>query len=163
MIIAPRCQPPDGLVAWGLMQARVATADEYALAATLLHDFNVEYGEPTPDPGTLESRLRGLSATAVLLIGEVGVAVLRFQPSLWTENLECYLAELYIRPSERGRGLGESLLRAALDHARAVGADYVHLGTTEDDVAARHLYEKVGMRRTEGDGGPLMFVYECEL
>lgn len=145
------------------MQARLATANELALAATLLHDFNVEFDEPTPDPQTLASRLRGLPDAAVLLIGEVGVAVLRFQPSLWTKNLECYLAELYVRPGERGQGLGEILLRAALDHARAVGADYVHLGTSEDDVAARHLYEKVGMRRTEGDGGPLMFVYECEL
>lgn len=145
------------------MQARLATANELALAATLLHDFNVEFDEPTPDPRTLASRLRSLPDAAVLLIGEVGVAVLRFQPSLWTDNLECYLAELYVQPGERGHGLGEILLRAALDHARAVGADYVHLGTSEDDVAARHLYEKVGMRRTEGDGGPLMFVYECEL
>jgi hypothetical protein len=37
------------------------------------------------------------------------------------------------------------------------------LGTTEDDVAARHLYEKCGFRRTEGGAGPLMFVYEREL
>lgn len=145
------------------MQPRVAHGGDYAVAATLLHDFNVEFGEPTPDPETLEQRLRALSNSSVLLIGDAGVAVLRFQPSLWTENLECYLAELYVRPSERGRGLGEALLRAALAHARATGADYAHLGTSEDDVAARHLYEKVGMRRTEGENGPLMFVYECEL
>ena len=37
------------------------------------------------------------------------------------------------------------------------------LGTSEDDVAARHLYESCGFRRTEGDGGPLMFVYERDL
>jgi ribosomal protein S18 acetylase RimI-like enzyme len=145
------------------MRTRLADADDFDIAAALLHDFNVEFDEPTPDAATLARRLRGLSDAAVLLIGDVGVVVLRFQPALWTENLECYLAELYVRPAERGRGLGEALLRAALDHARAAGADYVHLGTSEDDVAARHLYEKVGMRRTEGDSGPLMFVYECEL
>ncbi len=145
------------------MQARIATPDELPLAAQLLHDFNTEYDEPTPDPATLAARLRDLPNTSVLLSGEVGVAVLRFQASIWTPHQEAYLAELYIRPADRGRGLGETLLRAALDHARDQGADYVHLGTSEDDVAARHLYEKVGMRRTEGANGPLMFVYEIEL
>jgi ribosomal protein S18 acetylase RimI-like enzyme len=145
------------------MQVRVARDDDFPLAARLLHDFNVEFDEPTPDPATLAARLRALPDTTVLLIGEVGVVVLRFQPSLWTDKRECYLAELYVRPDERGHGLGETVLRAALDHARQEDADYLHLGTSEDDVAARHLYEKVGMRRTEGDAGPLMFVYEIEL
>jgi len=70
---------------------------------------------------------------------------------------------LYVRPAARGAGIGRALLLAALDVARQRGADYIHLGTTEDDVAARHLYERMGFRRTEGDGGPLMFVYEREL
>ncbi len=99
----------------------------------------------------------------MLLAGDVGVCVLRFQPAIWTDNLECYLAELYVRPEHRGDGIGEALLSASLERARERGADYVHLGTTEDDVAARHLYEKAGFRRTEGDDGPLMFVYEREL
>ena len=30
-------------------------------------------------------------------------------------------------------------------------------------MAARHLYESEGFRRTEGDGGPLTFHYEREL
>jgi hypothetical protein len=37
------------------------------------------------------------------------------------------------------------------------------LATTEDDAAARHLYESEGFRRTEGEGGPLAFHYELEL
>ncbi len=37
------------------------------------------------------------------------------------------------------------------------------LSTSEDDVAARHLYEAEGFRRTEGEGGPLTFHYEREI
>jgi ribosomal protein S18 acetylase RimI-like enzyme len=142
---------------------RRAGADDSGLIGQLLHDFNTEFEEPTPPAAILARRVAGLPHTAVLLAEDVGLVVLRFQPSLWTENLECYLAELYVRPAHRGQGIGEALLTAAVDHARAQGADYIHLGTTEDDVAARHLYAKSGFRRTEGDGGPLMFVYEMDL
>lgn len=145
------------------MDIRVAQPADAELIGQLLHDFNTEYDEPTPSPQTLADRIRALPDTDVLLAGDVGVVVLRFQASLWTPHLECYLAELYIRAQHRGQGIGDRLLRAALAHAHDRGADYIHLGTSEDDVAARHLYEKVGMRRTEGVDGPLMFVYEMDL
>ena len=147
------------------MDIRFATSDDAAAIGALLHDFNVEFDVPTPSAAHLARRIVDLMAdrTSVLLAGDMGLAVLRFQPSIWTDNLECYLAELYVRPEHRGKGTGRALLHAALTHAREHGADYIHLGTTEDDVAARHLYEKCGFRRTEGDAGPLMFVYEREL
>lgn len=145
------------------MDIRIAGPADSLLVGRLLHDFNTEYDEPTPDPETLGTRVAALADTDVLLVDDVGLVVLRFQPSIWTEHLECYLAELYVQPAHRGNGLGEALLTAGLQHAATRGADYIHLGTTEDDVAARHLYEKLGMRRTEGAGGPLMFVYEKDL
>ncbi len=156
---------PIGPTLENTMDVRLATGDDAAVIGQLLHDFNVEYDEPTPSADVLAARLADLmrTETDVLLVGDVGVCVLRFQPSIWTDNLECYLAELYVRPGSRGRGIGAALLTSALQHAGARGADYIHLGTTEDDVAARHLYEKAGFRRTEGEGGPLMFVYEREL
>lgn len=147
------------------MDVHLATVADAETIGTLLHDFNVEYDEPTPTAASLAQRIVELMATdtSVVMAGDIGLCVLRFQASIWTDNLECYLAELYVRPKHRGHGIGEQLLSASLEHARERGADYLHLGTTEDDVAARHLYERMGLRRTEGDDGPLMFVYECEL
>jgi ribosomal protein S18 acetylase RimI-like enzyme len=145
------------------MRVHLATDTDLPLAAQLLHDFNTEYDEPTPPPHVLAARLRSLQTTDVLLAGDAGVVVLRYQAALWSEGQECYLAELYVRPDQRGRGIGRALLAAAIERARQQGADYMHLGTTEDDVAARHLYEAMGFRRTEGDDGPLMFVYEMDL
>lgn len=93
-----------------------------------------------------------------------GVAVLRFRPSLWTDALECYLAELYVVPERRGHGLGRALMNAAIEIARERGADYMDLGTSEDDVAARALYESLGFSRREGKpDGPINYYYEREL
>jgi ribosomal protein S18 acetylase RimI-like enzyme len=148
---------------------RLATADDAEAVGRLLHDFNAEFKEPTPDPGWLAERMRVLlreGDTAVLLGGQGpdGLAVLRFRRSIWTEGLECYLAELYVVPDRRGRGLGRALMGAALDLAREHGADYIDLGTSEGDVAARHLYESFGFTNREGGpDGPAMYYYEREL
>ena len=141
--------------------------DALAVAGRLLHDFNTEYDDPSPGAPALTARLGELVAdggTDVLLGGDAeGVAVLRYRPSLWSRADECYLAELYVVPARRGSGVGRTLLRACVERARARGCDFMDLSTSEDDVAARHLYEAEGFRRTEGEGGPLTFHYEIEL
>ncbi|MGZ5417673.1 MAG: GNAT family N-acetyltransferase [Nocardioides sp.] len=149
-----------------------AGGDGLATAARLLHDFNVEYDEPTPPPDELAVRLAELIGgghVTVLLAREhetgaaVGVAVMRVQPSVWSRAQEAYLAELYVVPGRRGQGYGRELITEAVRAAREQGADYAFLVTSEDDVLAQRLYEAAGFRRTEGDGGPLMLAYEREL
>ena len=146
-----------------------ARAADAAAIARLLDDFNTEFGEPTPGPDALAERVAALLAggeTVVLLTtdGPHGLALLRFRPSLWTAGLECYLAELYVAPDRRGRGLGRALMEAAIEIAREQGADYMDLNTGEEDVAARALYESLGFSNREGKpDGPLNYYYEREL
>ena len=148
---------------------RRAELPDAEAAGRLLHDFNSEFEEPTPGPRRLGERVRHLltdGQTIVLLggTGPDGLAVLRFRPSIWTEGLECYLAELYVVPEQRGHGLGRALMEAAIEVARSKGADYMDLGTGEDDVAARALYESLGFSNREGEpDGPLNYHYEREL
>jgi len=55
-------------------------------------------------------------------------------------------------------------MELAIEEARRAGADYMDLGTSEDDSAARALYESLGFTNREGrPDGPVMFVYEREL
>ncbi len=151
------------------LTVRSAGPDDADAVAILLDAFNREYDDPTPGPTRLAARLRELLAggdTAVLVggAGPDGLALLRFRPSLWSDGLECYLAELYVVPPLRGKGLGRVLLDAAIALARERGADHMDLGTSEDDVAARALYERSGFRNREGrEDGPVMYVYEREL
>ena len=149
-----------------------ARPDDLLAAARLLHDFNLEYDEPSPPPDELADRLAELIAgdhVTVLLArapeaGEaVGVAVLRVQPSVWSKGCEAYLAELYVVPARRGQGHGRELITEALRVARERGADYALVVTSEEDRLAQRLYEAAGFRRTEGENGPLMLAYEREL
>jgi ribosomal protein S18 acetylase RimI-like enzyme len=148
---------------------RAELADAEAVGR-LMHDFNAEFDEPTPGPERIAERIRELLAggdTAILLAGSGpdGLAILRFRLAITTPGLECYLAELYVAPARRGQGLGRALMNAAIDEARARGADYMDLGTSEDDVAARALYESLGFVNREGGrpDGPISYYYEREL
>jgi ribosomal protein S18 acetylase RimI-like enzyme len=148
---------------------RVARLSDADAIGELLDSFNREYDDPTPGPSQLAERFRTLlqgGETAVLLGGDGpdGIAVLRFRPAIWSTALECYLAELYVRPDSRGRGLGRSLMNAVMSFARTRGADRIELGTSEDDVAARALYETFGFTNRERlPDGPVMFFYERDL
>ena len=147
---------------------RAELADAEAIGR-LLHDFNSEFGEPTPGPGALADRIRELLAAGEITVllggsGPHGLAVLRFRPAIWTEALECYLAELYVVPDRRGRGLGRALMEATIELARREGANHIDLGTSEDDHAARALYESLGFSNREGKpDGAINYFYEREL
>jgi ribosomal protein S18 acetylase RimI-like enzyme len=153
----------------GAHTIRSADAADAEIIGRLLHHFNTEFHEITPGPEPLADRVRELLAGddfVVLLAGSepLGLAVLRFRPSIWTEGLECYLAELYVEPEHRGQGLGRALMTATLETAKARGADYIEVATSADDVAARSLYERFGfINREQGPDGPVMFMYEREL
>lgn len=151
------------------MDVRVATPADAEAVGRLLHDFNSEFGDHTPGPAKLAGRVRDLLAGGEIAVvvggaGPDGVAVLSFRPSLWTDALECYLAELYVVPGRRGEGLGRALLDSSVALARDTGADYMCLATSHDDAAARALYESSGFSHREGDPeGPVMYFYEREL
>ena len=141
---------------------RRAQVEDAGDVARLLDAFNREYDDFTPGVEKLTQRARELLAgdeITVLLAGDppVGLAALRFRPSIWVEALEAYLAELYVDPAHRGQGLGRGLLDAALELARGRGASSIDLGTSEDDTAAIALYESAGFTNREGrPDGPLM-------
>ena len=150
-------------------RVRLASSADAEAVGQLLHDFNTEFDEPTPSPRALADRIRQLldgGDTEVLLggAGPDGLAVLRFRPAIWADALECYLAELYVVPTLRGQGLGRALMEAAIEVARSCGAAWMDLGTGEDDIAARALYESLGFSNREGrPDGPIDYFYEREL
>jgi ribosomal protein S18 acetylase RimI-like enzyme len=152
-------------------RVRRATAEEAALAARLMHDFNAEFDEPIDAPEVLEVRYRKQIPSedvVVLLAGEApegdGFAQLRYRGQIYSDAPAAYLEELYVRPPRRGQGLGRALLEAAMETAREHGADMIDLGTAETDTVARGLYESAGFTNREGKpDGPAMLYYEREL
>ena len=143
--------------------------DDAEPIARLLHDFNLEFEEPSPGVEALTANVRRLlepGEMTVLLAGEGpdGLSLFRFRPALWSEGLETYLQELYVVPALRGQGIGRALLERTIELARERGADGIDLGTGETDTAARGLYESMGFTNREGGpDGPSMLFYEREI
>jgi len=147
---------------------REATIADAPAIARLLHDFNTEYEERTPPVAELtrhaERMLREGEMTVLLAGGGPdGLALLRFRPSVWTEQQEAFLQELYVVHELRGQGIGEALMRAVLSTCREHDAAWIELNTGETDVAARSLYKKLGFTNEEGPEGAAMLYYEREL
>ena len=147
---------------------RVATADDADVVATLLHDFNTEFGTPSPGPAALAARLRELlatDATIALLAGDppIGVALVTLRPNVWYERGVALLDELYVRPDRRGMGLGTALLHTAVDRVRDRGAGLIEINVDEGDAGARRFYERHGFSTTPQGQTDRMLYYEREL
>jgi len=145
---------------------RRAEAADAAAVARLLHDFNTEFGDPTPGVAALTERAGEMIAAEEMIVmlageGPEGLAQLRLRPSVWSGALDAYLEEVYVAPAHRGRGIGRALLESVLEVARARGATRIDLGTSETDTAAIGLYESCGFSNLEH--GAKMLFYERDL
>jgi ribosomal protein S18 acetylase RimI-like enzyme len=65
-------------------------------------------------------------------------------PDEVTSSEQGFIAYMAVEPSCRQRGAGAALLAAAEDEARRRGLPYMGLMVTQDNVAARTLYERAG-------------------
>ena len=152
-----------------MTSTRLATPDDAEIVARMLHDFNVEFDTPTPGVEFLVTRCRELigSGEATVVLGgdpSLGLGVLFFRPSLWSEGLEVYLAELYVVPDRRDEGIGGAIMATAMELSRERGATDMQIGVDELDVDTRRFYERLGFRNHDHDDpSARMFFYEREL
>jgi ribosomal protein S18 acetylase RimI-like enzyme len=67
------------------------------------------------------------------------------------------LNDLYVHPEHRRKGVGENLIQAAMQFAKADNAQYVQLETAADNYNAQRLYETIGFVKQPPEEG--FFVY----
>jgi ribosomal protein S18 acetylase RimI-like enzyme len=59
-------------------------------------------------------------------------------------GLRGYIEDVIVDEQARGRGIGEALTQACLDHAKAAGAPQVGLTSSPQRQAANRLYQRMG-------------------
>jgi GNAT superfamily N-acetyltransferase len=132
-----------------------------SLVTETLREFGFE-----PDPkldGDLDDPAATYVALWVAVVDDdvVGSVALR---DLGGRAVE--LKRMYLRPDQRGQGLGRNLLTLALDWAQANDVRVVRLDTSERMVAAQRLYEAYGFERVPGEAprqGQCRLLYELRL
>ncbi|QWG20645.1 GNAT family N-acetyltransferase [Bradyrhizobium sediminis] len=72
-----------------------------------------------------------------------GFAHYLFHRSTWAPHRYCYLEDLFVAKSARGRGLGRALIEAVYQKARAAHASRVYWLTQSSNTQARALYDTV--------------------
>lgn len=147
---------------------RLATPDDAAEVARLLHDFNTEFATPSPGADVLATRLRSLLAghdTIAILSGTpaVAVALITLRPNVWYAGLVALLDELYVEPARRGDGIGSAIIDELLTISRSRGVDLIEINVDEGDVDARRFYERHGFNATEPDSTERALYYAREL
>lgn len=78
------------------------------------------------------------------IVGALTLALFRIPT-----GLRAWIEDVIVDAASRGKGIGEALCRAALDHARAAGATTVDLTSRPSREAANRLYQRLGFERRE--------------
>src|SRR2546429_7623641 len=129
------------------------TAEIHEALGRLLPQLNAKLGVPDAD------RMRRMldDPDVVLLIARDGerivgtTTVIVYTTPYW---IKARLDEVVVDESARGRGVGEALVKAALDVGRERGAQVAELqsGRGPARAAAHKLYERIGFK-IRGTGG----------
>ncbi|HEY9001133.1 MAG TPA: GNAT family N-acetyltransferase [Mucilaginibacter sp.] len=67
------------------------------------------------------------------------------------------LNDLYVEPGHRKQGIGEALIKTAMDFAKGDGAIYIQLETAVGNYTAQSLYEGIGFQKQEPDTEYFMY------
>ena len=106
------------------------SADELAAAWQRLHNKTIPtYGLGAFDEGRL-----------------VGITHYLLHCGCWTVKSYCYLQDLYVDESARGKGVARALIKAVYTAAPQQGAERVYWMTHETNEAAMRLYDTVAER-----------------
>lgn len=78
-----------------------------------------------------------LAETAAGIVGYCG---------MWLVMDEAHITNIAISPSQRGKKLGEALMKAAMETAKAQGAKLMTLEARVSNIVALNLYKKLGFK-----------------
>ncbi len=147
---------------------RLATSDDARELSVLLHDFNTEFGTPSPGVETLATRLAALLAadtTFAIVAGSpaVAVALVTLRTNVWYAGQVALLDEMYVAPDLRGQGIGSAVIDLLMTTCETMGVDLIEINVDEGDTDAQRFYERHGFSMTEPGSQERAFYFFREL
>jgi ribosomal protein S18 acetylase RimI-like enzyme len=135
-------------------RVRQAAAPDIDALILLYSGFMRHESVEPPAPEELRRRLARLLASptdeVLLALGPAGEPVgylqQRYFFSVWRPGLDAYVEDVFVVEELRGRRVGEQLMQAAFEAARARGAQRICLDANANNERGRHLYERLGFQ-----------------
>ena len=133
--------------------------NDVACIAAMANGFRRLQGREHPTEAELAERISLLlddSDTEFLVALDTdgrcaGFLQQRYRRTIWKDGGDAYLETVFVTEHCRGVGLGEHLVEAAMGRARDRGCSMITLDTSERNVRAIALYERLEFANT---GGP---------
>ena len=137
------------------MKTREAQATDIPDLAPLLDAYRVFYRQESDLRAAelfLQERFKyGESVIFIAVSGKEILGFTQLYPSFTSVGLTriYILNDLFVKPDQRGKGIGEQLLRTAQEFCSSQGARGLALETAVDN-PAQSLYERLGWAKDEG-------------
>lgn len=127
---------------------REATAQDEAAWRKLWADYLAFY-KVTLGPDVTDytwSRILDPASRVAMRVAEVegqlaGFAIHHFHDSTWVKTPDCYLEDLFLDATFRGKGIGRALMEDLVTICRKNGWARLYWHTDEGNVTARKLYD----------------------
>jgi ribosomal protein S18 acetylase RimI-like enzyme len=154
------------------MQIKRITYGEHNLVTALFNSYRVFYKQVSDmelAESYIKARLQNNESVIFVALADVngvetpaGFTQLYPRLSSVRATKNWLLNDLYVDASFRKQGIGEALIKTAMDFARNTGATYVKLETAFDNYTAQSLYEAIGFIKMEA-GEPSSLAYQIQL
>ncbi len=143
----------------GDFEVRVGGRDDVACIAEMADGFRRLEGREHPTESELAERILPLlddtdTEFLVALNADghcAGFLQQRYRRTIWTDGGDAYIETVFVTEHSRGVGLGKQLVETAMGRARDRGCSMITLDTSERNVRAIALYERLGFVNS---GGP---------
>lgn len=121
---------------WRALRLAALAADPHAFGSTLAEWSGA---------GDLETRWRGrLGSIALNLLADLDAKAVGMASASAPEDGTSELFSMWVAPAARGRGVGDALIREAMDWAGAHGARRIALDVRQANEPAIALYQRHG-------------------
>ena len=150
------------------MQIKRISFSEYKLATALFDQYRVFYKQPsdiTLAGNFIKERLENKESVIFVALGDDGIPAgfTQLYPLISSVRAvkNWLLNDLYVDAAYRKQGIGEALIKTAMDFAAGENAAYLKLETAIDNYTAQSVYEAIGFKKQEPDTA--YFTYKVEL